>query len=227
MKVVVVIPAYNEERSIPLVLADIPADLVSGVIVVDNDSTDATAAVAAKHGAHVVHEKRRGYGSACLAGIAFAESLAPDVAVFLDADYSDYPAEMADLLAAIKNGNDLVIGSRVLGKAARGALLPQARWGNLLAVSLIKLFFGYKFTDLGPFRAIRWQALMAMQMQDIDFGWTVEMQVKAAKMKLQTAEIPVSYRKRIGVSKVTGTISGTLRAGYKILYVIFRSILVK
>jgi len=222
VNVVVIIPAVNEERSIGLVLQDIPQDLVSEVVVVDNGSTDETETVAREHGATVITEDRRGYGRACLAGIAHVRSLQPDVVVFLDADYSDFPEEMRLLLQKISEGYDLVIGSRTLGRADAGALLPQARLGNLLAVSLIRFFFGYRFTDLGPFRAITWSALMHLDMKDTNFGWTVEMQVKAAKSGLKTTEVPVSYRKRIGVSKVTGTFSGTVRAGYKILYTIFK-----
>ena len=226
MKVVVIIPAFNEEESVAKVLRDIPTDLVDEVIVVDNDSTDGTAEAARAAGATVVHEPQRGYGKACLTGIDYASKVPPDVVVFLDADYSDFPQEMGALVRKIEEGYDMVIGSRVLGRAEKGALLPQARWGNWLAVCLIKLFFGYEFTDLGPFRALKWSSLIALGMRDEDFGWTVEMQVKAARLGLNTVEIPVSYRKRIGVSKVTGTLSGTVRAGYKILYTIFKYALV-
>ena len=227
MKVVVIIPAFNEEESVAKVLRDIPTDLVDEVIVVDNDSTDGTAEAARAAGATVVHEPQRGYGKACLTGIDYASKVPPDVVVFLDADYSDFPQEMGALVRKIEEGYDMVIGSRVLGRAEKGALLPQARWGNWLAVCLIKLFFGYEFTDLGPFRALKWSSLLALSMRDEDFGWTVEMQVKAARLGLNTVEIPVSYRKRIGVSKVTGTLSGTVRAGYKILYTIFKYALVR
>ncbi len=222
MKVIVIIPALNEEKSIELVLRDIPKDLVSEVIVIDNNSTDNTAVCARRAGATVLKEKKRGYGSACLAGIEYAKSLNPDVIVFLDADYSDHPDEMPSLLKKIEENYDLVIGSRILGNAEPGALLPQANIGNRLSVFLIKLLYGYKYTDLGPFRAIKWDKLMALDMKDPNFGWTVEMQVKAAKLKFKVAEVPVSYRKRIGVSKVTGTISGTIKAGFKILFTIFR-----
>lgn len=222
MNVIVIIPAFNEERSIGLVLRDIPANSVSEMLVVDNGSTDETAKVAGENGATVLSEVKKGYGNACLTGIAYARTLKPDVVVFLDADYSDFPQEMDLLLDKIAQGYELVIGSRTLGRAEPGALLPQARFGNLLAVTLIRWLFRYKFTDLGPFRAITWPALMRLDMRDKNFGWTVEMQVKAAKRGLKTTEVPVSYRKRIGVSKVTGTLSGTLRAGYKILYTIFK-----
>lgn len=221
-RVVVIIPAFNEQESIELVLREIPADNVLEVIVVDNDSTDDTALCARSAGATVIAEPQRGYGKACLAGIEHARTLNPSVIVFLDGDFSDFPHEIIMLTKKLSEGYDLVIGSRVLGESERGALLPQARWGNWLAVTLIRMFFGQRYTDLGPFRAVRWQALQAMKMVDEDFGWTVEMQVKAAIMGLRITEVPVSYRKRIGASKVTGTLSGTLRAGHKILLTIFK-----
>lgn len=227
MKVFLIIPVFNEERSIGLVLQDIPASLVSEVIVVDNNSTDETAQVARNHGATVLTETQQGYGSACLAGINYAKKHKPGIVVFLDGDYSDFPNELPILLNEINAGSDLVIGSRVLGKAEPGALLPQARLGNLLAVRLIQCFFGHKYTDLGPFRAIKWEKLMALEMADSNFGWTVEMQIKAVKRGLKISEVSVSYRKRIGVSKVTGTFSGTIKAGYKILYTIFKHVFEK
>ncbi|MFQ5769886.1 MAG: glycosyltransferase family 2 protein [bacterium] len=222
MKVIAIIPAFNEEKSIEFVLQDIPKDLVHEIIVIDNNSSDKTAAIAKKCGVTVVSEPERGYGRACLAGIHYAKQLQPDVVVFLDADYSDHPEEIPKLLQKIKESYDLVIGSRTLGNSAPGALLPQARFGNWLSVFLIKLLFGYQYTDLGPFRAIKWGRLMELDMQDPTFGWTVEMQVKAVKLGFKIAEVPVSYRARIGVSKITGTLSGTIRAGYKILFTIFR-----
>jgi len=221
-KVVVIIPAYNEQNSIGKVLNDIPWEAVAAVIVVNNRSTDNTSAVAKKNGAIVVDEPQRGYGKACLTGIAYAEKFKPEVAVFLDGDYSDYPGEMRHLIEKIEEGYDMVIGSRALGVAEKGALLPQARFGNWLAVTLIRYIFKQEYTDLGPFRAIRWKSLAALNMRDEDYGWTVEMQVRAARAGLKATEVPVQYRKRIGVSKVTGTISGTIRAGYKILFTIFR-----
>ena len=224
MQIAVVIPAFNEEKSVGHVLRDIPAIEGLRVVVVDNGSTDGTAEVVRRNGATVITEMQKGYGAACLAGIASLKEQPPDVVVFLDADYSDHPQEMQLHIDKINAGYDMVIGSRVLGDAEPGALLPQARWGNLLAVSLIKLFYGFSYTDLGPFRAIRWQTLMDLDMRDEDFGWTVEMQIKAAKQGVRITEVPVSYRKRIGVSKVTGTVKGTMKAGYKILYLIFRSL---
>jgi len=216
----VVIPAYNEQDAIGNVIADIPQRLVRDIWVVDNGSTDDTATRAARAGARVVRQPQRGYGRACLAGIAALRR--PDIVVFLDGDYSDFPGEMADLVQPLVSGRaDLVIGSRTLGRAGPGALLPQARFGNWLATRLIRSLFGVRFSDLGPFRAVRFAALVGLQMKDETFGWTVEMQVKAAMAGLPAAEISVSYRKRIGVSKVTGTVSGTIRAGYRILTTIF------
>ena len=221
-KVVVIIPVLNEEDAILCVLNDIP-DLAQEVIVVDNGSEDDTAARAASAGARVVHEPRRGYGQACLAGIA-ALPEDTEIVVFLDGDYSDRPAEMDRLVEPLRAGAaDLVIGSRVLGEREPGALLPQARFGNALATFLMRFFYGVRYTDLGPFRAIRRDALEAINMVDRDFGWTVEMQVKAARCGLRGVEVPVSYRRRLaGTSKVTGTLSGTFHAGWKILYTIFR-----
>ena len=217
----VIIPVFNEQDAIEKVIGDIPSDLSAEIIVVDNGSTDQTAKLAAAMGARIVRENRRGYGSACLAGIAATRE--PDIVVFLDGDYSDHPNEMSDLIVPIlENRADLVIGSRVLGNSEPGALMIQARFGNRLATSLIKILFGVSYTDLGPFRAIRYGALMDLNMRDKTFGWTVEMQVKAAKRALKIQEVPVSYRKRIGVSKITGTLKGTLKAGWKILFTIFR-----
>ncbi len=224
----VLIPALNEERSLPLVLSAIPEHWVRRVVVVDNGSTDRTAFVAREHGALVVDEPVRGYGAACLAGLAFMSQDPPDIVVFLDADFSDYPEELPRVVQPILDGSaDLVIGSRTLGARDRGALLPQALFGNWLACTLVEIMYGYRFSDLGPFRAVRWPALVEIGMRDRDFGWTVEMQVKAAQRKMAAVEVPVSYRKRIGVSKVTGTVRGSVMAGYKILSTIFLQYLEK
>lgn len=219
----VVIPALNEEDSIGRVLADIPWDVVRRVVVGDNGSTDATASVAREAGAIVVPAPRRGYGSACLAALEELRRDPPDICVFLDGDYSDHPEELPDVIAPIVRGEaELVIGSRSRGEHEAGALLPQAVFGNWLACLLIQWLYGMSFTDLGPFRAIRWDALEQLRMEDTNFGWTVEMQVKAARHRLRATEVPVRYRKRVGVSKVTGTVKGTVMAGYKILWTIYR-----
>jgi glycosyltransferase involved in cell wall biosynthesis len=223
MRIAVLIPARDEETSLPRVLDAIPRELVSEVVVVDNDSTDGTAAAARAHGATLLREPRRGYGAACLKGMEYLAVKRPDVVVFLDADYSDHPEEMPALLQPILRGErDLVIGSRVLGRREPGALRPQARLGNWIATRLIHLLYGARFTDLGPFRAIRFDRLLQLGMTDRDFGWTVEMQVRAVRRGLLWAEVPVSYRRRLGVSKITGTFTGTLRAGHKILWTIVR-----
>ncbi|MBI4962816.1 MAG: TIGR04283 family arsenosugar biosynthesis glycosyltransferase [Desulfomonile tiedjei] len=218
-RIAVIIPALNEERSIGKVISAIPA-WVDEVIVGDNGSTDRTAAVARGHGARVVYEPRRGYGSACLT--ALAELNNPDVVVFIDGDSSDHPEEMSLLVdPIISNEADLVIGSRTLGQREKGALPLLARFGNWLACFLIRLFWGARFTDLGPFRAIRHSALQRLDMRDPDYGWTVEMQIKAARDGLRFMEVPVSYRRRIGKSKVSGTLRGVVGAGTKILGTIF------
>ena len=218
--IAVVIPAYNEAPAIGAVVRAIPSGLPDTVVVVDNGSTDDTAARAADAGARVVSEPRRGYGQACLAGLAVVDA---DVIVFLDGDFSDYPDEMPALVRPIVDGGaDLVIGSRTRGNSERGALLPQQRFGNALATGLMRLLFGIAYSDLGPFRAISARALRRLEMRDRNYGWTVEMQVKAARLKLDIEEVPVSYRRRIGQSKVSGTLSGTIRAGYKIIWTILR-----
>lgn len=220
----VVIPAFNEEASLPKVLAELPRPPVRTIVVTDNNSDDATAEVARDGGAVVVFEKTAGYGRACLSGLAHLRRQGPpDVVAFIDADYSDHPQELPRVVAPILEGRaDLVIGSRILGRREPGALLPQARAGNLVACTLIRLLYGHRYTDLGPFRAIRWDAFERLAMADPDFGWTAEMQVKALRHGLRVTEVPVSYRKRIGVSKITGTIKGTILAGYKILWTVFR-----
>jgi glycosyltransferase involved in cell wall biosynthesis len=222
-RVAVIIPALNEEKAIGKVVACVPP-WVDDVIVVDNGSHDETMAVAKASGARVLLEPRRGYGSACLTGIRALKHT--DIVVFLDGDFSDYPHEMDRLVdPLIADRADMVIGSRVKGRREPGALTPQARFGNWLACLLMRLFWKIEFTDLGPFRAIVYPALMGLEMRDLDYGWTVEMQIKAAQQGLRSIEVPVSYRRRIGTSKVSGTLKGVLLAGTKILYTIFRSIL--
>jgi glycosyltransferase involved in cell wall biosynthesis len=190
------------------------------VIVADNGSTDDTARAAREQGAQVVSEPRRGYGYACLAGIANLPAGA-EIVVFMDGDYSDYPGELSDLVSAmVAHQADLVIGSRVLGRREKGSLTPQQRFGNWLSTRLIRLLYGFSYTDLGPFRAIRADALQRLKMQDTTYGWTVEMQVKAVQHRMKVVEVPVRYRKRIGTSKVSGTVSGSIKAGAKILWTI-------
>jgi glycosyltransferase involved in cell wall biosynthesis len=214
-RIVVIIPAVDEEAAIGCVVAEIPV-LASRVVVVDNGSRDRTAEVARAAGAWVVHEPRRGYGQACLAGIAAAPEA--DILAFLDGDYSDYPDQLVDVLAPILRGEaDLVIGSRNLGRRSAGAHPRHAVLGTRLCVGLMNRLFGTRATDLGPFRAITAPALERLDMRDRNFGWTVEMQVKAALRGLRVVEVPVDYRPRIGQSKVSGTLSGTVRAGAKIL----------
>lgn len=224
-RISVIIPVHNEESSLPYVLADLPP--VGRVLVVDNGSSDSSAGIAIRHGASVTKEPQRGYGCACLKGIRVLSDLeriqheSPEVVVFVDGDYSDYPEELICLVKPIFEGRaDFVLGSRLLGKREKGAMPVQSRWGNRLACFLMWLFWGARYTDLGPFRAISWKALQQLNMQDRNFGWTVEMQVKAVIHKLRVEELPVRYRRRIGVSKISGTLSGTIKAGYKILYTI-------
>ncbi|GAB3564833.1 glycosyltransferase family 2 protein [Spirosoma luteolum] len=225
MAIVVIIPAFNEENSVGHVVRDIPATLVDEIIVVNNNSNDQTAVQAARAGATVLNEPIQGYGRACLTGIAYAASLSPQpaIAVFLDADYSDYPGEMVQLIEPILKGEvDMVIGSRALGKRERGSMTPQQVFGNWLATTLLRWLYAVHYTDLGPFRAIRFSSLLALDMQDKTYGWTVEMQLKAARNRLRIMEVPVSYRRRIGFSKISGTVKGTVLAGYKIITTIFR-----
>ena len=221
--VVVVIPALNEAASLPLVLADLPP--VGEVIVVDNGSTDATADVANRLGATVVFEPTRGYGAACLRGLAVLRDrpVRPRIVVFLDADYSDHPDLLPMLTDPIRSGQaQFVLGSRLTGNCEPGAMPPQSRCGNRLACFLMRILFGSSYTDLGPFRAIDYEALRGLNMVDRNFGWTVEMQIKATRTGLRTLEVPVPYRRRVGTSKISGTVSGTIRAGWKILYLIAR-----
>ncbi|MGC6421241.1 MAG: glycosyltransferase family 2 protein [Flavobacteriaceae bacterium] len=213
----VVIPAFNEAASIGKVIANIPAT-VSKIVVVDNGSTDATATQAKAAGATVLHEPRKGYGHACLKGLAYLSASPPDIVVFLDGDFSDYPEELPLLTDPIRNGQvDFVVGARHPAGREKGALTPQQIFGNALACTLMRWLYGGKFTDLGPFRAIRWQRLQQLQMEDKTYGWTVEMQLKVLRHQIPYSEVPVRYKKRIGQSKVSGTVKGTIFAGVKII----------
>ena len=221
-KITVIIPAYNEALSIAKVLQDIP-EMVSEVIVVDNGSTDNTALVAEKAGATVYQEPRKGYGYACLKGLEKCNENPPDIVVFLDGDYSDYPEQLSEIVAPILDQKvDFVVGARVDCLRDKGSMTYPQIFGNALATTLMKWFFGARFTDLGPFRAIRYNKLLTLDMSDKTYGWTVEMQLKVLKQKISYQEIPVKYRNRIGVSKVSGTIKGAIFAGVKILFWIFK-----
>lgn len=220
----VIIPAYNEEKSIPKVIAEIP-NFVRHIVVANNNSTDRTGAVAQEAGAIVVFEPQKGYGKACLTAMDWIkkQEIQPDIVVFLDGDYSDYPEEMTDLIQPILGGKaELVIGSRALGQRESGSMTFPQVFGNWLATTMMRYMQGAKFSDLGPFRAIVWKKLLEINMIDQNFGWTIEMQIKAHKAGLNYSEIPVNYRKRIGVSKVSGTVKGVIGAGYKIIFTIFK-----
>jgi len=233
----VVIPALDEEQALPRVLREIPREpfethggsgpprtaQVRRIVVADNGSRDRTAEVARASGAEVVVEPRRGYGAACLRALASLRDQPPDIVVFLDGDYSDYPAELPALVAPIVRGEvHLVIGSRTTGRRESGSLTPQQRVGNAIACGALRILYRARYSDLGPFRAIRWSTLQTLEMADRDYGWTVEMQVKAARLGIPHGEVPVSYRRRIGESKVSGTIRGTLGASRKILWLLAR-----
>ena len=225
MKIRVIIPAFNEEQSIGKVIADIPKDLVTEVIVCNNNSTDRTEQEAKEAGATVLSESRKGYGYACLTGIDYINSNFPDtdIVVFLDGDYSDYPEQMTLVVDPIlKKEMDLVIGSRALGQKEKGSMTFPQRFGNWLSGKLLKWLYKADFTDLGPFRAIKLSALNQLKMRDKTYGWTVEMQVKAARQNLKFCEVPVDYKKRIGQSKVSGTLKGAVMAGIKIIYTILK-----
>ncbi len=221
----VIIPALNEQDAIGHVIEEIPKDWISEIIVVDNGSSDQTFATAQELGVKVLKESKRGYGWACLKAIDHLSKsdLKPDIVVFIDADYSDYPTELVKLVDPIINGAaDMVIGSRNLGRKEPGSMMPQQIFGNWLATKLISYLYGIDYTDLGPFRAIKYDALIQLKMDDKTYGWTVEMQIKAIKNKLNIQEVAVNYRKRIGISKISGTFKGTVLAGFKIISTIVK-----
>lgn len=223
-KIKVIIPAYNEANSIAKVIKDIP-EIVNEIIVVSNTSTDDTKINAKQAGATVLTENQKGYGYACLKGLDYIskQEVKPDIIVFLDGDYSDYPEELTKLVKPIiEDDIDFVIGARIKALREPHSMTPQQIFGNWLATSLMKLMFSAKFTDLGPFRAIKYQKLLDMHMEDKTYGWTVEMQLKALRQKLTYIEVPVNYKQRIGVSKVSGTVKGSIFAGFKILSWIFK-----
>lgn len=223
--VVVIIPAFNEENAVGKVIDDIPKNKVDEIIVVNNNSSDRTSEVARDKGVTVLEEPRQGYGRACLKGMDYVAKLdeKPEIVVFLDADYSDYPQQMVEMIQPIKSDKtDFVVGSRSLGNREKKSMTVPQVFGNWLATNMMKLIYNVNYTDLGPFRAIRYSSLVQLDMQDKTYGWTVEMQAKSARHKLRYMEIPVDYRKRIGKSKISGTIKGTVLAGYKIITTILK-----
>lgn len=223
-KIKVIIPAFNEEKAIANVINEIPKT-VSEIIVISNNSTDNTIKVAEEAGATVLSENRKGYGYACLKGLEYIskQDMKPDIVVFLDGDYSDYPEELTKIIAPILNDNiDFAVGARVASLREQHSMTPQQIFGNWLATFLMALFFKAKFSDLGPFRAIKYEKLLALNMQDKTYGWTVEMQLKVLKQNMSYVEIPVRYKNRIGVSKVSGTVKGSVMAGIKIIGWIFK-----
>ena len=224
MKIAVLIPALNEEKTLPRVLNDIPEGLIDEVVVVDNGSSDKTPSIAREWGATVLFEPRRGYGYPCLRGIEYLKDVNPDIIVFLDGNYSDNPVEIERVVEPIiKEDYDMVLGSRVMGQVEKGSLRFPVRFGNLLATILIRIFYGFKYTDLGPFRAIKFKKLLELDMND-NLGWTVEMQVKAVRCRFRIKEVPVSYRAGTGKSKFTGSMKGIFAIGFRILKAVFRNI---
>jgi glycosyltransferase involved in cell wall biosynthesis len=225
--VAVLIPVLNEEEMLPKVLKDIPRNIVDETVVIDNGSTDNTVAIARDWGATVLFEDRKGYGFPCLRGIDYLKEKRPDIVVFVDGNYSDHPEEIPRLIEPlVKEKYDLILGSRVMGKIEKGALRPPVRFGNLLATTLIRIIYGFRYTDLGPFRAIKFNRLLELNMRD-NWGWTPEMQAKAVKRGYKVAEVPVSYRKGRGKSKITGNLKGIIVVGYRILWVIVKSLFEK
>jgi len=221
-KIAVIIPVLNEEKTLPMVLGDIRKELVDEVVVVDNGSSDRTPLIAREWGATLLFEPRKGYGYPCLKGIEYLKGENPDVVVFLDGNYSDHPDEIIKLIDPIvKEDFDLVLGSRVMGKSEKGALRFPVRFGNLLATTLIRIFYGFKYTDLGPFRAIKFNRLLDLDMKD-NLAWTIEMQLKAVKRNYKIIEVPVSYRRGKGKSKFTGDIKGIMVVGFRILWAVFK-----
>ncbi|HDH34590.1 MAG TPA: glycosyltransferase family 2 protein [Nitrospirae bacterium] len=223
-KIAVIIPVFNEEKTLPLVFKDMPEYLVDEVVVIDNGSSDRTPEIAKELGATLLFESRKGYGYPCLKGIAYLKTNTPDIVVFVDGNHSDYTDEMIRLVTPIiKDDYDLVIGSRTTGSVEKGALRVPVRFGNFLATMLIMLLYGFKYTDIGPFRAIKFDKLLKMDMND-NLGWTVEMQAKAIKMKFRILEVPVSYRTGTGKSKITGNLKGIFLVGYRILRAVFKNL---
>ncbi|MEN8262051.1 MAG: glycosyltransferase family 2 protein [Nitrospirota bacterium] len=223
-KIAVIIPVLNEEKTLPLVMKDISRDLVDEVVVIDNGSKDRTPSLAREEGATLLFEARRGYGYPCLKGIDYLKTKKPDIVAFVDGNYSDHPDEIKKIVGPIvKEDYDLVCGSRVMGRAEEGALRFPVLFGNLLATVLIRLCYGFKYTDVGPFRAIKFERLLELDMND-NLGWTIEMQVKAVKKKFKITEVPVSYREGTGKSKFTGNITGILKIGYRIIRAILKNL---
>ncbi len=223
-RICVIIPALNEEKTLPRVLSDIDRNLVDEIVVVDNGSSDRTAEVAREGGATVLYEEKRGYGYPCLKGMEYLKERGCDIVVFVDGNYSDHPDEIIRLVEPIVNeGYDMVCGSRIMGEAEEGSLRFSVRYGNLLATTLIRLLYGFKYTDVGPFRAIRFDKLLMLDMND-NLGWTVEMQAKAVKCGFKIKEVPVSYRKGTGKSKFTGNIKGIIVIGYRIIRAVFKNL---
>jgi glycosyltransferase involved in cell wall biosynthesis len=222
--IVVIIPALNEEQALQRVLNDIPKDLVDEVVVIDNGSTDKTPSIAKESGATLLFESRKGYGFPCLKGMEYLKTKKTDIVVFADGNHSDHPDEIIKLVGPIVTEDyDLVCGSRVMGEMEKGALRAPVRFGNLLATVLIRVFYGFKYTDVGPFRAIKFDKLLTLDMAD-NLGWTVEMQVKAVKSGYKIKEVPVSYRVGTGKSKLTGNIKGIVVVGYRIIRAIIKNL---